>query len=95
MGVPSITKQPVDQLLVTFGTDITFSVEATGDALAYQWQKDEVDINDAEGAYMGTDTAMLTVLSVADPDDEGKYRVVVANALGISTSEQVELSIRE
>ena len=85
----------MDQLLVTFGTDVMFSVVATGDALIYQWQKDGVDINDAVDTYMGTDTTMLTVLSVTDPDDEGGYQVVVANAVGIVTSDEAMLSIRE
>ena len=93
--LPSITTQPVDQLLVTFGTDVMFSVVATGDDLIYRWQKDDVDISNTAGAYMGTDTAMLTVLSVADPEDEGTYRVVVANAVGIITSNEAMLSIRE
>ena len=95
VGEPSITTQPIDQLLVTFGTDVTFSVEATGDALMYHWQKDGVDINDAVDTYMGTDTTMLTVLNVTDPDDEGVYQVVVANAVGIVTSDEGRLTIRE
>ena len=95
MTLPSITTQPVDQLLVTFGTDVMFSVVATGDALIYRWQKDDVDISNTAGAYMGADTAMLTVLSVADPEDEGTYQVVIANAVGIITSNEAMLSIRE
>ena len=72
-----------------------FSVVATGDALIYRWQKDDVDISNTAGAYMGSDTAMLTVLSVTDPEDEGTYQVVVANAVGIIASNEAMLSIRE
>ena len=85
----------MDQLSVTNGVDVVFSVEATGDGLIYRWQKYSVDIIDAAGAYMGTDTAMLTVLSVTDPNDEGTYRVLVGNSVGIVTSNEVMLSIRE
>ena len=72
---------------------MTFSVEASGGSLVYQWQKDGVDIDDNPLKYLGTETDTLTVLNVQGLEDEGGYSVVIANAAGIVNSQDALLTI--
>ena len=88
-----IDVQPMVQVDVPEGDNVDFSVTATGVSLTYQWQKGEVDINDAAGTYSGTKTDTLTVESVTNPDDEGSFRVVVSNNAGNVNSEPAMLSV--
>ena len=90
---PVIDVQPMDQVDVPEGENVDFSVTATGVSLTYQWQKSEVNINDAAGTYSGTNTDTLTVESVTKPDDEGSFRVVVSNNAGNVNSEPAMLSV--
>ena len=90
-----ITRQPVDQLNVMSGSDVMFSVTATGDGIIFQWQKDGTNIDDLAGTYSGTNTNTLTVLSVTDPEDEGVYSVLVTNIAGSQDSNDVQLRISE
>ena len=93
VDLPVIDVQPLDQVDVPEGNNAVFSVTATGVSLTYQWQKDNTNINDASGTYSGTTTAMLTVESVTDPDDEGSFRVVVSNSAGDVTSNVAALTV--
>jgi hypothetical protein len=71
---------------VTRGTDVTFSVSATGaGALSYQWRRDGVDIP-------GATTNTYTVPG-ADLEDEGAYTVAVGDMNGIVISEPALLRI--
>ncbi len=88
-----ISSHPMDLVNVNAGTDVSFSVNATGDELVYQWMKDGVDIFNTPFKYVGTNTSNLTVLSVNDPDDEGIYLVTVGNAAGTVPSNETTLSI--
>ena len=88
-----ISSHPMDLVNVRAGTDVSFSVNATGDELVYQWMKDGVDIFNTPFKYVGTNTSNLTVLSVNDPDDEGIYLVTVGNAAGTVPSNETTLSI--
>ncbi|XP_064407236.1 sushi, von Willebrand factor type A, EGF and pentraxin domain-containing protein 1-like isoform X2 [Halichondria panicea] len=91
--MPMISSHPMDLVNVNAGTDVSFSVNATGDELVYQWMKDGVDIFNTPFKYVGTNTSNLTVLSVNDPDDEGIYLVTVGNAAGTVPSNETTLSI--
>ena len=93
MALPTIVAQPVSQLNTKAATDVTFSVEANGGSLLYQWQKDGVDVDDNPSKYSGTDTDTLTVFNVQAPEDEGEYSVVIANAAGIVNSQDALLTI--
>ncbi len=82
---PVITTQPISQTVEAGGT-VTFSVAATGTApLAYQWQKDTVNL---PGATSDT----LTLASVTSAD-AGSYRVVVGNAASSVTSADAVLAV--
>lgn len=85
MDTPEITTQPANQMDINEGTDATFTVEASGALLEYQWMKDNTDISDTEDLYSGTNSDTLTVLSV-DSIDEGDYTVTVSNTAGSITS---------
>ncbi|WP_236676234.1 PQQ-dependent sugar dehydrogenase [Chryseolinea lacunae] len=83
--VPAIVTQPANQT-VAAGQPATFSVTATGTApLAYQWQKNNVNISGA--------TAASFTLASAQPADAGSYRVVVSNAAGSASSAAATLTV--
>jgi len=74
---PAITAGPVGATKAV-GEAITFSVTATGTGLAYQWQKDGVDIPGATGASYS--------ISSVHSSDAGDYTVVVTGTCGSVTS---------
>ena len=82
---PQVTVHPVDQTNIVPGSEVSFSVTATGTApLSYQWQKDGEDLTDG-GSITGATTATLTITGVME-SDEGGYRCVVTNIAGMVTS---------
>jgi GH25 family lysozyme M1 (1,4-beta-N-acetylmuramidase) len=89
---PTITQQPVEQMICPGGM-ATFSVAATGEGtLAYQWQKNGGNLGNG-GHYAGVTTTMLTVSSV-DGSDSANYRCVVSNAGGSTNSDPAALTVR-
>jgi len=74
---PVITVQPFDQQ-VCEGTDVTFTVAATGTALTYQWRKD--------GTNLAGQTSPVLNLNAAIPSQSGNYDVVVTGQCGTATS---------
>jgi hypothetical protein len=85
---PSIVTHPADQS-VTEGDTATFSVTAEGAApLTYQWQKNQEDIDGATSASYTTPTTTLA-------DDGSKFRCVVTNDEGSSTSNEAALTVSE
>jgi len=68
------------------GAEVRFSVAATGDALAYQWQRDGVDIPGA--------TSTSFTLANAQLADNGDYVAVVSNVLGSAASDAATLMVR-
>ena len=94
MDPPEIIVQPVSRTEVE-GTDVDFSVTATGLSLTYQWRRNGMDITDTIGEVSGATTATLTITSITDPDDEGDYTVVVTNAAGTVTSDVASLTVGE
>ena len=89
---PQVTVHPVDQTSIVPGSDVSFSVTATGTApLSYQWQKDGVSLTDG-GSITGATTATLTITGVME-SDEGGYRCVATNSLGIDTSNAAMLNV--
>jgi hypothetical protein len=79
---PVITAQPVGQ---TFGLGggVVLGVAANGTALKYQWQFNRTNIVGATNAALALNN--LTVANV------GAYRVIVSNAAGGVTSQEVSL----
>ena len=88
-----ITKNPSDKK-VPHGNSATFSVEAFGDGLTYQWQKNNMSLQPTNGSkFEGVDTMTLTVNDV-QIEDIGTYRCVVTNETGNSvTSNEVILIV--
>lgn len=88
-AVPAITGQPGNQS-VTYGTDATFTVTATGTGLTYKWQENEgsgfVDITNG-GIYSNSATATLTLTKPGVTLTTFKYRCVVTGPCGPSISD--------
>ncbi len=82
---PSITTQPSSYTVVQ-GTNVTFSVAASGTAtLYYQWYKSGVAVSGATGSSL--------VLSSVQSADAGSYTVIVTNMAGMVTSSAASLTV--
>jgi len=91
MPAPTITGNPANQS-VDCGKTATFTVSASGaGTVAYQWQKDSVNINNS-GHYAGAGTPTLTV-SNADNNVTGDYRCIVSNVGGSVYSNTATLAL--
>lgn len=89
--IPTITKQPESQTVAENAT-ATFTVEATGGNLSYQWQQstDGTDWTDISGANSDTYT------TEAAPDMNGRqYRCKVSNNAGSVTSNAATLTVNQ
>ena len=80
----SITTQPQNQS-VNQGDDVTFTVQAQGSNLSYQWQKNNSDISGA--------TADQLVINNVQPGDAGTYKVIVTGACGQVISDEADLNV--
>jgi endonuclease/exonuclease/phosphatase family metal-dependent hydrolase len=82
---PTIVSQP-QNLTVTNGANVTFSVNATGTPpLAYQWQLNNTNLPGATSSNL-----TLTAVTFAQA---GFYTVVITNVLGSAGSEPFALSV--
>ena len=81
---PTITQPPQSQIALA-GTNVSFSVTATGDGLTYQWL---VNSNNVPNAT----TATLELTSVTTADS-GLYSVVVSNTAGSRVSDPAQLLV--
>jgi gliding motility-associated-like protein/uncharacterized repeat protein (TIGR01451 family) len=77
---PSIVTQPSDQI-VCEGTLASFSVDATGTALTYQWRQGIVNLVDG-GNISGSNTATLTINPASVMDASSDYNVIVSGSMG-------------
>ena len=73
---PKVIHHPNSQTVST-GVETTFTVEATGDDLIFQWQKNGSDVHN-DSNYSGTDTNTLSITHV-NKSDGGRYRCLVKN----------------
>ena len=73
------------------GGPTEFTVEVTGDDLRFQWQKNCKDLSDGV-KYHGTDTDTLQISNLGK-DDEGHYRCLVKNDVGMELSDEALLSV--
>lgn len=83
-GYPQITSQPQPQSVVQ-GSNATFTVEATGPALAFEWH-----FNGRTQVVAMTQTLVLTN---AQPAQQGDYSVRVSNAVGWVESPAARLTV--
>src|SRR3974390_471773 len=84
-GVPQIVSQPQNQMVIT-GSNVTFSVSATGGSLQYQWYFDQ------DNAIPGATAPSLTLLNV-QPSYAGTFSVIVTNLEGSTTSSNADLTV--
>ena len=77
---PQIIQGPENQSVAT-GNDITFSIEATGDDLQFQWQKDGINIDSSESRFFLSHTNHTSTLCIqcVSNKDQGNYRCLVKN----------------
>ena len=74
------------------GTEVKFKIEATGDDLKFQWQKNrKTDLSD-DDKYCDTDTDTLHIVEV-EKDDKGRYRCRVSNYTGKTFSKEASLTV--
>ncbi|MEO6583645.1 MAG: T9SS type A sorting domain-containing protein, partial [Ferruginibacter sp.] len=83
-AVTTISTQPVSQT-VCAGSNVSFSVAATGTALTYQWRKATVNISGA--------TSSAFTITGATISDAGSYDIVVNGTCGSVTSSTASLSV--
>ncbi len=81
---PGITQQP-QSLTVRPGSNVSFSVTASGSALSYRWRKNSNSIP-------GATTSSYTITN-AQAADAGSYSVVVSNAVGSVSSTGAVLTV--
>ena len=83
--LPAITNQPVGQMVLA-GTNVTFSVGASGAALlTYQWRFNGGDITNATGSSYSRTSVQTS--------DTGSYSVMVSNQFGMVTSSNALLVV--
>lgn len=84
---PTITTQPQSQA-VRIGNPVTLTVGVYGSTpLAYQWQKDGIDITDAINSFYTLDEFAQS--------DTGSYLCIISNDFGTATSDSAELTVNE
>ena len=79
---PKITRDPKSQSVAT-GTHTTLRVQATGDDLQFQWQKDDIDIDSSEPRTQCNSTGNASILHIqhTEKSDKGHYRCLVKNPI--------------
>jgi glucose/arabinose dehydrogenase len=85
-SAPAITSQPASRTVAP-GASVTFSVRASGQApLRYQWQRNGSNI-------AGATAQDYTIASVAQTDNGARFRAVVTNDFGSTTSADAVLTV--
>ena len=91
-----IIQHPESQLLAA-GADTVFRVEAVGDDLHFQWQKDGKDIKSNESRLRCNRTKNASTLHIqyTKKGDMGQYRCIVRNPIEKSgkPSDEAHLSV--
>ncbi|MFC2090109.1 immunoglobulin domain-containing protein [Bacteroidota bacterium] len=86
LPITEITNQP-DEQTVNEGEQVTFSIEAVGYNLSYQWYKDGTEIQGATNSTFIIDAAQNIV-------DEGTYNcIVTGESCGATDSDAVPLTV--
>jgi hypothetical protein len=78
---PEITLQPSNQTGCV-GTIVSFTVEATGTDLTYQWKKDLENLTNT-GNVSGATSAILTIDPINVSDEASNYSVVITGTCGL------------
>ena len=90
---PMVTQDPENQSVSTGAEAVTFQIEATGDDLIFQWQKNGSDLQGGSN-YSGINTNILKIRQVKK-SDAGHYRCLVRNRVvrDGKLSKEAELSV--
>ena len=84
--MPAITSHPTSRAVAP-GASVTFSVRASGPApLSYRWQRNGVNIP-------GATSPDYTIASVVSGDNGARFRAVVSNNFGSTTSAEAVLTV--
>jgi hypothetical protein len=90
---PEITAQPEDQI-VCLGESVSFTVEATGLDLTYQWRKGTEELTDG-GNLSGIASSVFTIDPAGIDDVATDYNVVVSGAYSPDAiSQDVSLTVQ-
>lgn len=90
---PTITTPPTNQS-VTVGQTASFTVEANGDSLSYQWQQKTTDSgSDWTNVGSATSSNTYTIVNTTTSMSGYQYRCVVSNSAGNVTSEVATLTV--
>ena len=93
--IPVISTQPVAQTICE-GTDVNFTVVASGTGLTYQWQEDSgsgfLNITNG-GVYSGATSATLTLSNVPSSFSGRNYRLSITGSCGPLSSASVALTV--
>ena len=93
-----ITGHPENTSVAT-GMDAVLTVEATGDELYFQWQKDGecIEKNNSRFYFHQTNTTSTLRIKDVSKDDKGRYKCVVKNLVEMSgkASDEAELLVCE
>ena len=89
---PKIIQHPKSR---STGAQTTVTIEATGDDLIFQWQKNGSDVH-SDSNYHGTDSKTLRIRHVGKSDG-GCYRCLVKNEVKMDgeVSEEAQLTVCE
>ena len=93
ISAPTIGTQPASQS-VTVGQTASFTVEATGEKLSYQWQQ-STDSGQSWADIGGATDATYTTEATTTSMNGYQYRCVVSNSAGSITSDAVSLTVNE
>lgn len=92
---PVITSQPQD-VTVKAGKMATFTVEATGTGLTYQWEIDTKGDNDFVSISGTTGKGASYTTGIRNMENNGtKYRCIVSNSAGFVTSRSATLTVED
>ncbi|MDD5139888.1 MAG: immunoglobulin domain-containing protein [Verrucomicrobiales bacterium] len=93
MEPPVIVQQPVSQR-VNVGSDVTLSVQATGNpVLRYQWFQNGKPLYDRQQQPVPSLPSPVLTLTNVGGWQEGNYQVVVSNAFGLAVSSNAVLLV--
>ena len=93
ISAPTIGTQPASQSVIV-GQTASFTVEATGEKLSYQWQQ-STDSGQSWTDIGGATDATYTTEATTTSMNGYQYRCVVSNSAGSITSDAVSLTVNE
>ena len=93
---PKITRHP-ENISVATGASTVLTVEATGDNLQFQWQKNGKDIDQDESRLHCSHTDNISTLRIehVEKSDRGHYKCLVKVQKRVLTTHDAELSVCE